>query len=209
MSHIFPVSLSLTILQLGVSFIWFVINTVYLAVKKRPIHPGWNVGADLLFVLGFVAITVFVFSGALSSYQDYRYIADEGGQACTNDVYSYGYFNCDKHQLTATELSQLQRSANAQLAGAVFLLVLIILHFVLFVWACVDTEAVRRNQSVRQLAQEMIEEMRQRGELPPVAQPLLSANDRTPNFDATSAPVTPGLQHSESRSLPVESERIV
>lgn len=35
---------------LTLAIFWNLINTIYICAKKHPIHPGWNVGAHLIFV---------------------------------------------------------------------------------------------------------------------------------------------------------------
>lgn len=91
-----------------------------------------------------------------------------------------------------------------------------LLHFALWVWACVDTDVRRRTTTARQMAHMLIDEMRARGELPPAAQPLLAPrNEDDPAsaryFAPSSAPPTPAMREVEPRysSVPVDDGRIV
>ncbi|KAK4938691.1 hypothetical protein LTR28_009546 [Elasticomyces elasticus] len=96
----------------------------------------------------------------------------------------------------ATFLDFMHRRSIVQIVGCAFLDLPIFLHFALFVWACVDMHRLNRKRSkavtARSIAEEIIAEMRARGELPPVREPLLTessgalpvataAEERTPS----------------------------
>ncbi|KAK7964085.1 negative acting factor protein [Apiospora saccharicola] len=113
--------------EAAAAIFWSVAELITICVRKghRGIHPGAHVGLHLIFWLAFLlgagltAYTVAVYVDEASYYSSYRY-----------SRYS--------------SLSTYLRSLEAELA---FLLLLIIIHFTLFVRACIET--ARRNRSAQ------------------------------------------------------------
>lgn len=132
-------------------------------------------------------------SSAIYNNQTYiynSYSSDGSGVRRTPGSINYHcpYFDSCAAQRSA--LSELRRATNIFTVASSFLVVCAVLHFVLFVWACVDCARYNRTKGAtgeyaraRIIAQEMVRDMREKGEIvavgqypappPPAAQPLM------------------------------------
>ncbi|MCJ1479509.1 hypothetical protein MMC13_008195 [Lambiella insularis] len=187
-------------IPLGISIIWNVANIIVLLVRKRPMHPGTDVGVDLLLWLALIAASIFAMFAAISELQ-WQYLDYDYSEPTNEFNYvqlpngTYGYVDghyvqalngssyyvtgnssdpiaCDGFASCAEENQLFNQHHNLgviELVGAIFSCIIVLLHFTLFVWACVDTHN-RRGRKVdkraTKLAQSMIAEMTERGILP-------------------------------------------
>lgn len=84
---------------------WFLISTIYLFVKSRPVHPGWHVGWDLLLTAGYVVFNIFLWFDGIYQYTSAESYSDHG--------YGYGPEQED--------VDKFRTLARRQLAGVIFL----------------------------------------------------------------------------------------
>ncbi|KAF9739164.1 hypothetical protein PMIN06_002277 [Paraphaeosphaeria minitans] len=134
-----------------------------------PIHPGAQVGCDLLLWLGFAVTGAFAVVGTLSVYysgsDDYSSSSGEYTQASngtwvwTSSSYSSSYSSssrsCESYSSSSPSSCAAQdayfnafmhsrdQRYNLDLTVTVCQFIALLMHFMLFVWACVDT--ARRN----------------------------------------------------------------
>ncbi|KAI9717698.1 MAG: hypothetical protein M1828_007101 [Chrysothrix sp. TS-e1954] len=194
-----------TFVALGLSVIWSFVSISILLIRKRPVHPGFNVAFDLLLSLGLaIAAAALSLNSAYAGYNDYydgygNSYTDESsitydGQEAVNsnpqEPYKYSFGNgttitrrpggtnylCPSFDSCAQQnsvLSLVGKLSTVERVGAGFVSTAALIQIVLFIWACVDTH--KRNHSTsyegraRLIADEMIREMRVRGELPPLS----------------------------------------
>lgn len=160
---------------LGWCIIWAFINIPYLLIRKKTVHPGWNVGADLI---GFIALSIA--AGSAITYGVLA-VADpsvfwEGGGSSSYCSYSYdsSSYGCDYSSRDTPNYSKQKSVAVGQLVGGIFAMIVALLEFTLFVWACVDTH--RHNYRVRDaqvavMTSRVIDNMRQSGQFPAAEYP--------------------------------------
>ncbi|MCJ1333953.1 hypothetical protein MMC10_010660 [Thelotrema lepadinum] len=150
----------LLFLPLGLSLIWNLANIIRRMTARTPVHPGANVGLDLIIWGLFFIILIITYlaaagilylsthSGELSSYNGsywYSYVGtDNSGSSssstttCNNgDCYSYA------KRATTVDFSSLKKYGGVAVASCVFATLSFLLHFILFVFACVDTHRRR------------------------------------------------------------------
>ena len=83
------VTLPWSFIGLGLSILWNAANLIVLAFRNRPIHPGANVGCDLILWLGLIVTGLAAVSGALNYFAYYPGEYDNGN----NSGDSYGTFS--------------------------------------------------------------------------------------------------------------------
>lgn len=144
-------------ITLGISVLWNIANIIVRLSRPRPMHPGANVGMDLVLWLGLIVTGVFAIFPGL----------DNLSRSESLSYYSY----------QSSRRGRLQRALNhlgvVEVVGCAFTFLAVLLHFTLFVWACVDVN--RRNKEIVDrraavIAQTMVTEMAQQG--------VLSSNQR-------------------------------
>ncbi|EKG13108.1 hypothetical protein MPH_09785 [Macrophomina phaseolina MS6] len=168
------------------SVLFNAIAILILLLSKRPIHPGAAVGVDLVLWLTLVVtgfFTTWAYYTLISSYDYssssfYGYYSSDGtyrsSYYCSSDDYIYdpsdrtctyspsecpGYDSCE--QRDAHDAAKYRR--RILWVGAIFTWLCLVLHFILFVWACVDThrrnrakEATTAQIAAERIVQEMI-----------------------------------------------------
>ncbi|KAI9706113.1 MAG: hypothetical protein M1836_005519 [Candelina mexicana] len=157
---------------LGSSIIWNILNFIVLLARNKPIHPGANVGCDLILWIAFVVTGVIAafgvdedlrFEGSFRYYYSYSdYPGARSGETCP------GFDSCDD------ALGVLKQRGEVEAAGVAFAFVVMILHFALFVAACIDVHALNRSkdeQRAVKVAETIIAGMEKRGQLPYQQQP--------------------------------------
>lgn len=115
-------------IPLGLSILWNTANILVLLLRNRPIHPGANVACDLLLWLGFIVTGTFVTLGADTYF----------GWNSSNDA--------------------LYRKGVVIAVGAALGLVVLLMHFALFISACRYTNARRVGAKATVLAERMYNE---------------------------------------------------
>ncbi|MCJ1313542.1 hypothetical protein MMC25_007221 [Agyrium rufum] len=216
-------------ITLGLSFIWCLANVVTRLVRRRPVHPGANVGCDLilwmaLIVTGIAAIVPVLDALSWSNNnvgnggEDTRYILLANGTEVLqygqygyfpNGTYGFipesnpgsscpGFASCDVQN---AYLAATHHIGTVLAVGVALTYVAVLLHFTLFVWACVDThrrnaDKVDRRATV--IAQTMIAEMAERGIIPSGINhpgPLSSTQEVAvaPLLNSDSTPARPSL----------------
>ncbi|MCJ1382659.1 hypothetical protein MMC17_005772 [Xylographa soralifera] len=184
---------------LGISIIWNVANNITLFVRKRPVHPGANVGMDLVLWLGLIVTSSLAI---VSATQELQWLPDDYDYDMTNSLNyiqlpngTYGYVDghyteapngteyfvtgnssdpvaCSAYESCAQEYrigSRHHKLGIVLAVGVAFSFAVMLLHFALFVWACVDTHKRRSgnlDKRAQRLAQNIIAEMTERGVLP-------------------------------------------
>lgn len=156
--------------QLAISFIWTLLVLLLLAIlsprlpstrgRHATIHPGLAVGVELILTIGLVLSALLMTTIAAYDYLDLGY-----DPASTSTSTS---------EVTA---SALQTSILA-LAACAILCITALLHFTLFVLACIDTDTHRRARrradddvNAQLIARRIVDEMAERGEI--IRAPLL------------------------------------
>ncbi|MCJ1387276.1 hypothetical protein MMC18_000116 [Xylographa bjoerkii] len=186
-------------IPLGASIIWNFANVVVLFVRKRPMHPGANVGMDLVLWLGLIVTSLFAIIAAI---QEVQWTADNYDSVEVNSLNyiqlpngTYGYV--DGHYTEAPNGTEYFVTGNSsdpvacggydscaqqfqimnehhtlgivEAVGVAFSFAVLLLHFALFVWACIDTHQRRSgklDKRAHRIAQNIIAEMTERGVLP-------------------------------------------
>ena len=128
-------------ISLGLSIIWNIANVAVLFVRRgRGIHPGANVGCDLILWLAFIVTGFFATVGAADYIIGYN-----------QNVY-YNYYNSngvDNNDCAPFLNCSAQGDYSAALVhkgvviavGCAFTFLLVLFHFALFVSACRYTHA--------------------------------------------------------------------
>lgn len=146
-------------ISLGISVIWNIANIIVRLSRPRPMHPGANVGVDLVLWLSLISTGLLALFAGLANLS-------------RSEVLSY-------YSYQSSRRGRLQRALHhlgvVEVVGCAFTFLAVLLHFTLFVWACVDVN--RRNKEIVDrraavIAQTMVTEMAQQG--------VLSSNQRFP-----------------------------
>ncbi|KAI9756774.1 MAG: hypothetical protein M1835_000707 [Candelina submexicana] len=192
-------------LVLGFSIIWNIINFIVLLARNKPIHPGANVGCDLILWIAYVVTGVIAafgvdqdvrFEGNFRYYYCYSdYPGARSGETCP------GFNSCDD------ALGVLKQRGEVEAAGVAFAFAAMILHFALFVAACIDVHALKRVQDEQRavkVAETIIAGMEKRGQLPYQQQPPYQPAQDFPQQHPYNPPVQPINQpahHSIRQSM--------
>ncbi|KAK4697276.1 hypothetical protein P7C71_g763, partial [Lecanoromycetidae sp. Uapishka_2] len=144
------VTLPWSFIPLSLSILWNVANVAILLSKNRPVHPGMNVGCDLVLWL-FLGVTgTFATFGAAqyidNSIEGYDDFTDNGGGTYPNGIaLDCGSFSsCDAE---TTYANALQHKGIVITVGVAMEFALVLIHFALFISACRYTHARRYNNS--------------------------------------------------------------
>jgi hypothetical protein len=159
----------------SVSIAWVALCIIIFLVRKRPVHPGVRVTMDLLLWLSFI-ITAMLAIFALRDVLDYGlyggpdswnydYSGSDGDYVLASngtwvweqdttyinsprDCTGYTQFqNCEEQDAYVNKMwSEKGHRSNVTLTGVVCQFFGLILHFALFVWACVDTHRYNRSK---------------------------------------------------------------
>jgi len=230
------------LIPLGISIIWNVANIIVLFVRKRPIHPGANVGMDLVLWLGLIVTSLFAIIAVIEEVQwtadnydssevnslnyiqlpngTYGYIDGHYAEAPNGTEYFVtgnssdpiacgGYDSCaEQYQVVNAH----HRLGIVEAIGVAFGFAVLLLHFILFVRACIDTHKRRSgklDKRAQRIAQNIVAEMTERGVLPQPQERQqeegLLAHDGNAQRDALGS----SSRASESRdpyTLPVHGE---
>ncbi|KAF4542071.1 uncharacterized protein LTHEOB_7753 [Lasiodiplodia theobromae] len=171
------------------SLIFNIICVVILFCSKRPVHPGVAVGVDLVLwltfiVTGFFGLLGYFYTGATdpesfddrygsssTSYPGYiycesnDYIYDPSDRTCTYSPSDCpGWSSCE----TKEAFYEAEYRGRVILVGVIFTWICTLLHFITFVWACVDTHRRRRSKQTEMAglaAEKIINEMIATGQL--------------------------------------------
>ncbi|KAK4697807.1 metal transporter CNNM, partial [Lecanoromycetidae sp. Uapishka_2] len=103
--------------------------------RGRPIHPGWHVGVDL-FIWG-LALPAIVFSIGDGWFWYWQPVILDFDGFVPCDDWNYWTYQCNPLIYT---LGKMEIAAN------VFLALILIIHFILFVFACIATHKWRKAQ---------------------------------------------------------------
>ena len=82
-------SLPWSFITLGLSILWNAANLLVLSFRNKPIHPGANVGCDLVLWLGLIVTGLAALAGMLNYFAYYPGEYDNGD----NSGDSYGTFS--------------------------------------------------------------------------------------------------------------------
>ena len=115
-------------IPLGLSILWNTANILVLLIRNRPIHPGANVACDLLLWLGFIVTSTFAIL----------------------DAETYFWWNPSD--------DVLYRKGIVIAVGAAFGLIVMLMHFALFISACRYTHSRRVGAKATALAERMYSE---------------------------------------------------
>ncbi|EOD46581.1 hypothetical protein GTA08_BOTSDO11733 [Neofusicoccum parvum] len=171
-------------IPLFISLIFNVICVCVLFFTRRPVHPGVAVGLDLFLWMSFVVTGTFaMFAWSYIGWDTYSSSSNASNniaeQYCGGSDYTYYYSN-DTCVYTPSDCpgydSCEERDAynNAMhrkglvFAGVVMSYACVLLHFILFVWACVDTARRNKNKGTEQariVAERIVQEMLATGQL--------------------------------------------
>jgi hypothetical protein len=163
-----------TIITFTLSVVWSAACVIVFFARpgNAPVHPGAQVGCDLILWLGFIVTAAFALVGTLSVYGwgsdgslgyssssgDYTQ-ASNGTWVWTTSSSSSSYYgsssrSCESGSSSFSSCAQQDAFVNAlwdaktqrynlDLTATVCQFIALLMHFILFVWACVDTH--RRN----------------------------------------------------------------
>ncbi|MCJ1244084.1 hypothetical protein MMC30_001282 [Trapelia coarctata] len=172
-------------IPLGISLLWNLANIIVLLARRRPMHPGANVGVDLIVWLVLIVTAIGALFAAVGQLQyamwDNEYQDSPGYLTYANGtrVETWAKGACPGYKISCDELAVREARHHTlgavELAASIFSFIVLLLHFILFVWACVDTNTRRRthvNDRATKIAQTMIAEMTARGVLPAPQRPL-------------------------------------
>ncbi|KAL8793799.1 MAG: hypothetical protein Q9195_003629 [Heterodermia aff. obscurata] len=218
------------LIPFSLSFIWCLTNICILLSRSYPIHPGANVGCDLFLWLAFIVTGFFSVLGAINSLNEWSYSDDGTYDSYDGESYAYypngtsylvspsnpappcpGFDSCA--QKSEVEARIKERGIVIATASA-FALLMVLVHFALFVSACRYTHQRRHNrealteEKVKKeatvIAREIIAQMAQEGRLPPAQQPLLATEGPVGgHFISSPPPSSPALQHQHQPQIMV------
>ncbi|KAK7186070.1 hypothetical protein PSPO01_07882 [Paraphaeosphaeria sporulosa] len=172
-----------TLVTFILSVLWSAACVIAFFARRpnRPIHPGAQVGCDLVLWLGFAVTGAFAVIGTLSIYYSGQddYSSSSGGytQASngtwvwTSSSYSSSsssastrsceYYSSSSSSSCAAQdayfnafMHSKDQRYNLDLTVTVCQFIALLMHFILFVWACVDT-ARRNNRGVSKDAEKL------------------------------------------------------
>ncbi|MCJ1402228.1 hypothetical protein MMC11_005448 [Xylographa trunciseda] len=153
------------LIPLGLSILWNAVNLIVRMCRISPVHPGANVGVDLIILLAFLVLGAPSIAGAIENVQ---YVASGISQNLSSGQYAYapngtviwvsndlsslhncpGYTNCLNSQIAQLGNQYTFNSLGVyQLVALAFIYILILFHAALFIWACIDTHDRRRGRS--------------------------------------------------------------
>ncbi|MCJ1450046.1 hypothetical protein MMC28_000374 [Mycoblastus sanguinarius] len=170
---------------------------LFLLVRRhgRPIHPGWHVAVDLL--IWGLAIPAIVFSVGVGWFWVW--------QPVILDV--DGFVPCDDWNYWSEECQPLIYTlGRMEIAANVFLAFILIIHFILFVFACIATHKWRKASKRSAAERRNIELQYHRSpeehlsQQPPAYTPSAQGSIRTP----TSAVSEHENPFKDGRDLPAE-----
>ncbi|KAK3082278.1 hypothetical protein LTS18_007834 [Coniosporium uncinatum] len=208
------------LIPLGLAIIWNAVYLLILFIRQRPAHPGLAVAFDLLLWLGLLVGNLFAIAGGISvisftpdqlyssgGHYDYAengtyvYISDNAGAETCAD-----FASCADQQKW---LDNLHTRGVLEIVGAAAGFVALVIHLALFCWACADTHYRNRNYQnmrARKIAEVMIQEMVEKGQLPPPKQPLVASQSVGPQWvsgalgpQTTAAPEAQPMLSQEQR----------
>jgi hypothetical protein len=160
-----------TLITFTLSVVWSAACVIVFFARRSnaPMHPGAQVGCDLILWLGFIVTATFALVGTLSVYGwgsdgslGYSSSSGEYTQASngtwvwtTSSSSSSSYYGsssrgCESGSYSFSSCAQQDAYVNAlwdaktqrynlDLTATVCQFLALLLHFILFVWACVDT----------------------------------------------------------------------
>ncbi|CAF9914903.1 MAG: hypothetical protein GOMPHAMPRED_008325 [Gomphillus americanus] len=142
------------------SWLWNFINIVKRLTSEYPMHPGANVAFDLIIYLLFVILggfNIFVaaFANMITSanWKSNPAFANQWGNMSV--CKSTTTINDDEEDVTsqsctvpADQVDLVRRLAKASLVAIGFASIVCLFHFILFIWACVDTHRYRKERKV-------------------------------------------------------------
>ncbi|KAI1089603.1 hypothetical protein F5B19DRAFT_362601 [Rostrohypoxylon terebratum] len=126
-AYALPISIA-SILWNGAELITFAVRSR--KNEKRGIHPGAHVGLHLCFWIACVFAALLSITEIIVINSDLRDCQEE-----KNSRYSYSYSNCEDYD----GLDMNGRYLPMMRAIAAFFCLMVLLHFILFVFACIDT----------------------------------------------------------------------
>ena len=149
-------------IPLGLSFIWNIANIARRLSAPTPIHPGANVAIDLIIWLTFFSTLVWTYFVSVlglmvtrdnvwgyefgSVYDNYTSNSSTWTSDSLNDSFSGSTDSYNaKQELTQDMLDEIHKLSAVALVAAVLGTIDFILHFSLFVIACVDTHRYRHS----------------------------------------------------------------
>ncbi|KAF6228169.1 hypothetical protein HO133_007899 [Letharia lupina] len=141
----------------------------------RPIHPGWNVGVD--FLVWGLAIPSLVFSVGDGWFWYWQPVLVEFDGMVPCDEYNYWSQICNPLIYTL---------GRTEIAANVFLALILIIHFTLFVYACIATHKLRKAKKLTAAERRNIELQYNRSpeehreSQPPAYTPSAKGSARTP-----------------------------
>jgi hypothetical protein len=190
------------------SIAWIALCILVFLLRKRPVHPGIRVTMDLLLWLGFIVTALFavvalreVLNWGLyggPSQSDYGYSNGGGDYVLASngtwvweqdtsyinaprDCSMYTQFNsCAEQDAYVNKLwSEKGQRSNVTLTGVVCQFFGLVIHFALFVWACVDTNRYNRSKistDAEKIAANIVQTMISNGAImPPPGQAHMKA----------------------------------
>ncbi|KAL9137023.1 MAG: hypothetical protein Q9175_001780 [Cornicularia normoerica] len=147
----------------------------------RPIHPGWNVGVDLL--IWGLAIPSIVFSVGEGWFWYWQPVVVEFDGIVPCDEFNLGSQYCNPLIYTL---------GRTEIAANVFLAFILIIHFTLFVYACIATHKWRKAKELTPAERRNLELQYNRSpeehleSQPPAYTPSAAGSARTPGSAAPS-----------------------
>ena len=195
-------------IPLACSLIWNVANIIVRLSRPRPMHPGANVGVDLVIWAAFLATLVFFWADSIYGLTYHYYCYYYSYDSCSNNESDY---ENSVRNMVSTSLDLIRYLCSqpgrpkSMLQQPSFVPLLCkcprfiysigehtnclrnsLSHFTLFVWACVDTsQRNKANVDVRAaaIAASMVDDMQRRGLLAPTQEraPQHQAQYNAPN----------------------------
>ncbi|KAL1799415.1 hypothetical protein ACET3X_003452 [Alternaria dauci] len=156
----------------SISVTFVALCMIVFLVRKRPVHPGVRVSMDLLLWLAFIVTAMFALF-ALRDVLDYGLYGGPDGYSygsgggdyvlasngtwvweqdtsyvnSARDCDYYGFQNCEEQDAYVNKLwAEKGQRSNTTLTGVVCQFFGLVIHFALFVWACVDCHRYNRSK---------------------------------------------------------------
>ncbi|KAI4621301.1 uncharacterized protein J4E87_006929 [Alternaria ethzedia] len=181
------------------SIVWCALCIIVFLLRKRPVHPGVRVAMDLLLWLGFIVTALFslialryLMRWGLDGFDTwgwgYSYSSDGEYVLASNNTWvweqdtsyietprdcsrSSQFDSCEEQDAFVNKLwAEKDHRSNVTLTGVVCQFFGLVIHFALFVWACVDCHRHRRrttSKDAEKLAAEIVQNMISNGAVVP------------------------------------------
>ncbi|MCJ1336322.1 hypothetical protein MMC09_001598 [Bachmanniomyces sp. S44760] len=126
--------LALAPIMLSLIYNPVVLVLLFIVRRGKHIHPGWSVGAELVIWGLCIPAMLYAVAGGMFWLWQSQSVTDDDGNVDCGFFFNEWARQCNPIAYTI---------GNLEIAGIVFLFLIFVIHFTLFVFACIDTHKWR------------------------------------------------------------------